>query len=248
MRPRLHFLAWKTFSEERLEQKHPQTLKKCSRRKIETDLDEHLYFRPKNTYQTSRASALHSQLVTIQTFPMWQFSSKLHKTVVIRSYVCRTALIRNALERPDLWHRMVGQTCKTDTLGPTWRLLKWLGGPKTRISEKKILCWDSRFWTTKRLQIPPWCALIPDTKISKISNISAISTRDSFPKFLANVKKFIPSLIFDQLWSKKNLFHRRFLRPKSKNWQKIKILKFTREEKRRGGKRNLGEKLIQHLL
>ena len=101
MRPRLHFLAWKTFSEERLEQKHPQTLKKCSRRKIETDLDEHLYFRPKNTYQTSRASALHSQLVTIQTFPMWQFSSKLHKTVVIRSYVCRTALFRIAMKTFD---------------------------------------------------------------------------------------------------------------------------------------------------
>ena len=39
--------------------------------------------------------------VTFQTSAKWQFWTKFHKKVVIRSRVCRTTLIQNALESPD---------------------------------------------------------------------------------------------------------------------------------------------------
>ena len=61
-----------------------------------------------------------------------QSGPDFHKNIVLRSRVCRTALIRRTPEMTSKYPT-VGQTLFSDTLEPISSLLKWSGCPESGI-------------------------------------------------------------------------------------------------------------------
>ena len=131
-------------------------------------------YRSDNSYQTVDQIHLtlccdkRSLTVTIGSTAKWLFLSDSHKKVAIRPRVCRTALIRCALESP-LVHSKPGQILFTDTLRPTADLVTFekSGLPQNLESWQSALRWKLHIWCDAQKQVAINLQLCPTMLIRR---------------------------------------------------------------------------------